>query len=91
MEDIMMDYQQMRRIMHQKAKDLHKTNVFVLKEQLLKQEKNKELNRFFKAIQTVLIVMLMILFVGIITTNQNAEISIGERTLQMFKERGFIE
>lgn len=90
MED-MMDYQQMRRIMHQKNKDIYRVDVLKLRKELKDLDNKKELNKFFKIIQTVLIAMLLIFFVGIITTNQNSEISIGERTLQMFKERGFIE
>lgn len=90
MED-MMDYQQMRRIMHQKNKDIYRVDVLKLRKELQDLDNKKELNKFFKIIQTVLIAMLLIFFVGIITTNQNSEISIGERTLQMFKERGFIE
>ena len=86
-----MDYQQMRRIMHQKNKDIYRVDVLKLRKELKDLDNKKELNKFFKIIQTVLIAMLLIFFVGIITTNQNSEISIGERTLQMFKERGFIE
>lgn len=90
MED-MMDYQQMRRIMHQKNKDIYRVDALKLRKELKDLDNKKELNKFFKIIQTVLIAMLLISFVGIITINQNSEISIGERTLQMFKERGFIE
>lgn len=90
MED-MMDYQQMRRIMHQKNKDIYRVDALKLRKELKDLDNKKELNKFFKIIQTVLIAMLLIFFVGIITINQNSEISIGERTLQMFKERGFIE
>lgn len=86
-----MDYQQMRRIMHQKNKDIYRVDALKLRKELKDLDNKKELNKFFKIIQTVLIAMLLISFVGIITINQNSEISIGERTLQMFKERGFIE
>ena len=84
----MMDYQQMRRIMHQKAKDQHKVDVFELQKRI---EKQKAFNKFMKTMQYVLLAMLMLVFVGIITTNENAEVSLGERTLQFFKMKGWIE
>jgi len=84
----MMDYQQMRRIMHQKSKDQHKVDVFELQKQI---EKQKAFNKFMKTMQYVLLAMLMLVFVGVITTNENAEVSLGERTLQFFKMKGWIE
>ena len=84
----MMDYQQMRRIMHQKAKDQHKVDVFELQKRI---EKQKAFNKFMKTIQYVLLAMLMLVFVGVITTNENAEVSLGERTLHFFKMKGWIE
>ena len=66
-------------------------NVLQLKKELQDLDNQKDLNKFYRIVQTVLIAMLMLFFVGIITTNENAETSIGERTLQIFKERGWLE
>ena len=84
----MMDYQQMRRIMHQKAKDEHKVDVFELQKRI---EKQQAFNKFMKTMQYVLLEMLMLVFVGIITTNQNAEVSLGERVLMYWQQKGWIE
>ena len=87
----MTDEQTMRRIMHQKRKDEYKVNALKLRQELNDLDKQKDLNKFFRIVQTVLIAMMMIVFVGIITTNENAEVSVGERMLQLFYERGYIE
>ena len=87
----MTDEQTMRRIMHQKRKDEYKVNALKLRQELNDLERKKDLNKFFRIIQAVLIAMMMIVFVGIITTNENAEVSVGERMLQLFYERGYIE
>lgn len=84
----MMDEQTIRRINHQRRKDEHRVDVLQLKYELAKQ---KDTNKFLKTMQYVLIAMMMIVFVGIITTNENAEVSVGERMLQLFYERGYIE
>ena len=83
-----MDEQTIRRLMHQKRKDEYKVNVLQLKHEL---EKQKETNKFLKIMQYVLIAMMMITFIGIITLNNNAEVSLGERMLQLFYERGYLE
>lgn len=87
----MTDEQTIRRVMHQKRKDEYKVDALKLRKELADLDKQKDLNRFFRIIQTVLIAMMMIVFVGIITTNENAEVSVGERMLQLFYERGYIE
>ena len=87
----MTDEQTMRRIMHQKRKDEYKVDALKLRKELKDLDRQKDLNRFFRIIQTVLIAMMMIVFVGIITTNENAEVSVGERMLQLFYERGYLE
>lgn len=87
----MTDEQTIRRVMHQKRKDKYKVDALKLRKELADLDKQKDLNRFFRIIQTVLIAMMMIVFVGIITTNENAEVSVGERMLQLFYERGYIE
>lgn len=87
----MTDEQTIRRVMHQKRKDEYKVDALKLRKELNDLDKQKDLNKFFRIIQTVLIAMMMIVFVGIITTNENAEVSVGERTLQIMKERGWIE
>ena len=83
-----MDEQTIRRLMHQKRKDEYKVNALQLKYNL---ERKKDLNKFFKIMQILLIAMMMVTFVAIITTNNNAEISVGERMLQLFYERGYLE
>lgn len=83
-----MDEQTIKRLMHQRRKDEHRVDVLQLKYELAKQ---KDTNKFLKTIQYVLIAMMMIVFVGMITVNNNAEVSVGERTLQIMKERGWIE
>ena len=87
----MTDEQTIRRIMHQKRKDEYKVDALKLRKELNDLDKQKDLNRFFRIMQTVLIAMMMIVFVGIITTNENAEVSVGERMLQLFYERGYLE
>lgn len=87
----MTDEQTIRRIMHIKRKDEYKVNALKLRQELNNLDKQKDLNKFFRIIQTVLIAMMMIVFVGMITVNNNAEVSVGERTLQIMKERGWIE
>ena len=87
----MTDEQTMRRIMHQKRKDEYKVDALKLRKELKDLDRQKDLNRFFRIIQTVLIAMMMIVFVGIITTNENAEVSVGEKMLQLFYERGYLE
>ena len=87
----MTDEQTIRRVMHQKRKDEYKVDALKLRKELDDLDKQKDLNKFFRIIQTVLIAMMMIVFVGIITTNENAEVSIGERTLQMMQQKGWIE
>jgi hypothetical protein len=84
----MMDEQTLRRVLHQKRKDEYKVNVLQLKYEL---DKQKETSKFLKTMQYVLIAMMMIVFVGMITVNNNAEISVGERMLQLFYERGYLE
>lgn len=87
----MMDEQTIRRISHQRRKDVYKVDVLKLKKELADLDKQKDLNRFLKIMQNVLIAMMLITFVGIITVNENSETSVGEKTLQIFKERGWIE
>jgi hypothetical protein len=87
----MMDEQTIRRISHQRRKDVYKVDALKLRKELADLDKQKDLNRFFKIMQTVLIAMMLITFVGIITVNENSETSVGEKTLQIFKERGWIE
>lgn len=87
----MTDEQTMRRILHQKRKDEYKVDALKLRKELNDLDKQKDLNKFFRIIQTVLIAMMMIVFVGMITVNNNAEISVGERMLQLFYERGYLE
>ena len=77
--------------MHIKRKDEYKVNALKLRQELNDLDKQKDLNKFFRIIQTVLIAMMMIVFVGMITVNNNAEVSVGERMLQLFYERGYIE
>lgn len=84
----MMDEQTIRRISHQRRKDLHKVDVLKLKYELAKQ---KDTNKFLKTMQYLLIAMMLIIFVGIITVNNNAEVSLGERAIEYFKMRGWIE
>lgn len=87
----MMDEQTIRRISHQRRKDVYKVDALKLRKELADLDKQKDLNRFFRIMQTVLIAMMLITFVGIITLNENSETSVGEKTLQIFKERGWIE
>tara|TARA_A100001515_G_scaffold96871_1_gene77810 strand:+ start:473 stop:739 length:267 start_codon:yes stop_codon:yes gene_type:complete len=87
----MTDEQTIRRVMHQKRKDEYKVDALKLRKELKDLDRQKDLNRFFRIIQTVLIAMMMIVFVGIITTNENAEVSVGEKMLQLFYERGYLE
>ena len=87
----MMDEQTIRRISHQRRKDVYKVDVLKLRKELADLDKQKDLNRFLKIMQNVLIAMMLITFVGIITVNENSETSVGEKTLQIFKERGWIE
>lgn len=87
----MMDEQTIRRISHQRRKDVYKVDALKLRKELADLDKQKDLNRFLKIIQNVLIAMMLITFVGIITVNENSETSVGEKTLQIFKERGWIE
>ena len=84
----MMDEQTIRRISHQRRKDLHKVDVLKLKYELAKQ---KDTNKFLKTMQYLLIAMMMITFVGIITVNNNAETTVGTRLLELFYERGYLE
>ena len=83
-----MDEQTIKRLMHQRRKDEHRVDVLKLKYELAKQ---KDTNKFLKTMQYVLIAMMMITFVGIITLNNNAEISLGEKVLQMWQQKGWIE
>lgn len=87
----MTDEQTIRRVMHQKRKDEYKVDALKLRKELDDLDKQKDLNKFLKTIQYVLIAMMMIVFVGMITVNNNAEVSIGERTLQMMQQKGWIE
>lgn len=87
----MTDEQTIRRVMHQKRKDEYKVDALKLRKELKDLDRQKDLNRFFRIVQTVLIAMMMIVFVGIITTNENAEVSVGEKMLQLFYERGYLE
>ena len=75
----------------QKRKDEYKVNALKLRQELNDLERKKDLNKFLKTMQYVLIAMMMITFVGMITLNENAEISVGERMLQLFYERGYLE
>lgn len=86
-----MDEQTLRRVLHQKRKDEYKVNALKLRQELNDLDKQKDLNKFFRIIQTVLIAMMMIVFVGMITVNNNAEVSVGEKMLQLFYERGYLE
>lgn len=86
-----MDEPTIKRIMHQKRKDEYKVNALKLRQELNDLERKKDLNKFLKTMQYVLIAMMMITFVGMITLNENAEISVGERMLQLFYERGYLE
>lgn len=83
-----MDEQTIKRLMHQRRKDEHRVDVLKLKYELAKQ---KDTNKFLKTMQYVLIAMMMVTFVGIITLNNNAEISLGEKVLQMWQQKGWIE
>lgn len=83
-----MDEQTIKRLMHQRRKDEHRVDVLKLKYELAKQ---KDTNKFLKTMQYVLIAMMLITFVGIITVNNNAEISLGEKVLQMWQQKGWIE
>ena len=87
----MMDEQTIRRISHQQRKDVYKVDALKLRKELADLDKQKDLNRFFKIMQIVLIAMMMITFVGIITVNNNAETTIGTRLLELFYERGYLE
>ncbi len=87
----MTDEQTIRRVMHQKRKDEYKVDALKLRQELNDFDKQKDLNKFFRIIQYVLIAMMMIVFVGIITTNENTEVSVGERAVQYFKMKGWIE
>lgn len=87
----MTDEQTIRRVMHQKRKDEYKVDALKLRKELDDLDKQKDLNKFFRIIQTVLIAMMLIVFVGMITVNNNAEVSVGEKTLQIMKEKGWIE
>ena len=84
----MMDEQTIRRISHQQRKDLHKVDVLKLKYELAKQ---KDTNKFLKTMQYLLITIMIITFVGIITVNNNAEVSLGSKAIEYFKMRGWIE
>ena len=86
-----MDEPTIKRIMQQKRKDEYKVNALKLRQELNDLERKKDLNKFLKTMQYVLIAMMMITFVGMITLNENAEISVGERMLQLFYERGYLE
>jgi len=86
-----MDEQTIRRLMHQKRKDEYKVDALKLRKELDDLDKQKDLNKFLKTMQYILIAMMMIIFVGIITTDQNAETSLGEKTLQMMQKKGWIE
>lgn len=86
-----MDEPTIKRIMHQKRKDEYKVNALKLRKELEDLDRQKSLNKFLKTMQYVLIAMMLITFVGIITTNENAEVSVGERMLQLFYERGYLE
>jgi len=86
-----MDEQTIRRLMHQKRKDVYKVDALKLRKELADLDKQKDLNRFFKIMQIVLIAMMMITFVGIITVNNNAETTLGTRLLNLFYERGYLE
>lgn len=83
-----MDEQTIKRLMHQRRKDEHRVDVLKLKYELAKQ---KDTNKFLKTMQYVLIAMMMVTFVGIITLNNNAEISLGEKVLQMWQQKGWTE
>ena len=87
----MMDEQTIRRISHQRRKDVYKVDALKLRKELADLDKQKDLNRFFKIVQNVLIAMMLITFVGIITVNENAEVSLGERAIEYFKMKGWIE
>tara|TARA_S200002703_G_scaffold50702_3_gene44089 strand:+ start:637 stop:897 length:261 start_codon:yes stop_codon:yes gene_type:complete len=86
-----MDEQTIRRLMHQKRKDEYKVDVLKLRKELDDLDKQKDLNKFLKTIQYVLIAMMLITFVAIITLNEKAELSVGEKTLQMMQKKGWIE
>ena len=77
--------------MHQKRKDEYKVDVLKLRKELDDLDKQKDLNKFLKTIQYVLIAMMLITFVAIITLNEKAELSVGEKTLQMMQKKGWIE
>ena len=83
-----MDEQTIRRISHQRRKDLHKVDVLKLKYELAKQ---KDTNKFLKTMQYLLITIMIITFVGIITVNNNAEVSLGNKAIEYFKMKGWIE
>jgi len=87
----MMDEQTIRRISHQRRKDVYKVDALKLRKELADLDKQKDLNRFFRIMQTVLIAMMLITFVGIITVNNNAETTVGTRLLELFYERGYLE
>ena len=86
-----MDEQTIRRISHQRRKDVYKVDALKLRKELADLDKQKDLNRFFRIMQTVLIAMMLITFVGIMTVNNNAETTVGTRLLELFYERGYIE
>lgn len=87
----MMDEQTIRRISHQRRKDEYKVDALKLRKELADLDKQKDLNRFFRIMQTVIIAMMLITFVGIITVNNNAETTVGTRLLELFYERGYLE
>lgn len=87
----MMDEQTIRRISHQRRKDVYKVDALKLRKELADLDKQKDLNRFLKIMQYLFIAMMMITFVGIITVNNNAETTIGTRLLELFYERGYLE
>ena len=86
-----MDEQTIRRISHQRRKDVYKVDALKLRKELADLDKQKDLNRFFRIMQIVLIAMMLITFVGIMTVNNNAETTVGTRLLELFYERGYIE
>jgi len=83
-----MDEQTIRRLMHQKKKDLHKTDVFQLKYEL---EKQVKLTKFFRMINWTLVCLMIATFIGALIALDNQQFSVGEETLKFLKQQGWIE
>lgn len=74
--------------MHQKKKDLHKTDVFQLKYEL---EKQVKLTKFFRIVNWTLTCLMIATFIGALIALDNQQVSVGEETLKFLKQQGWIE